>query len=68
VAVWSFTVKTIDPNLFTQLMRLPVGMRVDILEFLGATPIEDTQLRAMLDVAKKQLQNRPSRSRTTAAA
>jgi len=40
--------KAIHPNLFTQVMRLPENVRAEILEFLGATPVEDAQLRQML--------------------
>lgn len=40
--------KAIHPNLFTQVMRLPAHVRAEILEFLGATPVEDAQLRQML--------------------
>lgn len=41
--------KAIHPNLFNQVMRLPAGIRADLLEFLGATPVEDAQLRQMID-------------------
>ncbi|MCV2882397.1 hypothetical protein [Actibacterium sp. XHP0104] len=47
---------TIHPNLFAQLMRLPAGIRVDLLEFLGATPVEDAQLRQMLAEAISRTQ------------
>lgn len=30
-------------------MRLPDSARADILEFLGATPVADAQLAAMID-------------------
>ncbi len=40
---------TIDPGLFAKLMRLPDAMRIDLLEFLGATPVEEAQLSAMID-------------------
>jgi len=41
-------VHTIHPNHFNQLMRLPAGIRTDLLEFLGATPVADIQLERML--------------------
>lgn len=29
-------------------MRLPAGIRTDLLEFIGATPVADAQLERML--------------------
>lgn len=40
---------TINPGLFAKLMRLPDAVRIDLLEFLGATPVADAQLAAMID-------------------
>ena len=40
---------TINPGLFAKLMRLPDAVRIDLLEFLGATPVADAQLSAMID-------------------
>lgn len=40
--------KAIHPNLFTQVMRFPENVRADMLEFLGATPVEDAQLKQMI--------------------
>jgi hypothetical protein len=40
---------TINPGLFAKLMRLPDTARTDLLEFLGATPVADAQLSAMID-------------------
>ncbi len=40
--------KPIHPNLFAQVMRLPAGIRGDILEFLGATPVDDAQIRRII--------------------
>lgn len=41
--------RTIDPGLFARLMRLPEAARTDLLEFLGATPVADAQLSAVID-------------------
>lgn len=40
---------TIDPDLFAKLMSLPDGVRLDLLEFLGATPVGQEQLNSMID-------------------
>lgn len=39
----------IDPDLFAKLMSLPDGVRLDLLEFLGATPVGQEQLNSMID-------------------
>lgn len=54
-------VRTIDPNLFTRLMRLPDAARVDLLEFLGASPIADIQLSDLIEKISAQLEKEPSR-------
>lgn len=41
--------RTINPGLFARVMRLPDAARADLLEFLGATPIGDAQLSAVID-------------------
>jgi hypothetical protein len=41
-------VKAIHPNLFTQVMKFPDSVRADLLEFLGATPVGDAQLKLMI--------------------
>ena len=41
--------QTINPGLFARLMRLPDAARADILGFVGATPLGDAQLSAILD-------------------
>lgn len=43
----------IDPNLFTRLMLLPDAARSDLLEFIGATPVADAQLAAMIEGLSK---------------
>lgn len=53
--------RTIDPNLFTRLMRLPDAARVDLLEFLGASPIADIQLSDLIEKISAQLEKEPSR-------
>ena len=40
--------KAIHPSLFTQVMKFPDSVRADLLEFLGATPVEDAQLKQMI--------------------
>lgn len=40
--------KPIHPNLFTQVMKLPAGIRGDVLEFLGATQVEDAHIRRII--------------------
>ena len=54
--------RTINPGLFARLMKLPEQARTDILEFLGATPIADSQLCLMLDTlsTKFNVKSRPS--------
>ena len=43
----------IDPSLFTRLMRLPDAARCDLLEFIGATPVANTELSQMIDTLSK---------------
>lgn len=40
----------IDPHLFTRLMCLPPHRRMDLLEFIGATPLADLQLEALIEM------------------
>lgn len=47
--------RTINPGLFARLMRLPDAARNDLLEFLGATPIGDAQLSAVIDSVAERL-------------
>ncbi|SIO52747.1 hypothetical protein SAMN05444722_3117 [Rhodovulum sp. ES.010] len=49
--------RTIHPNLFTRLMRLPAAVRIDMLEFLGATPVADAQLERMLHDVDRLLED-----------
>lgn len=49
-------VAEIHPSLFTRVMQLPAGIRADMLEFLGATPVEDAQLEHMLNYINTMLQ------------
>ena len=53
--------RSIDPNLFTRLMRLPDAIRVDLLEFLGSSPIADIQLSDLIEKISAQIENEPSR-------
>ncbi|MGB8622669.1 MAG: hypothetical protein WCD16_07610 [Paracoccaceae bacterium] len=49
--------KDIHPNLFNQVMRLPAGVRTDILEFIGATPVGDAQLKQMIADVTQRLED-----------
>lgn len=53
--------RSIDPNLFTRLMGLPDAVRVDLLEFLGSSPIADIQLSDLIEKISAQIENEPSR-------
>ena len=52
--------RTIDPNLFTRLMRLPDAIRIDLLEFLGASPVADIQLSDLIERMSKQFEPEPA--------
>ena len=52
--------RTIDPNLFTSLMRLPDAIRIDLLEFLGASPVADIQLSDLIERMSKQFEPEPA--------
>ena len=56
--------RMIDPSLFTRLMRLPDAARVDLLEFVGATPVGDAQLAEMIErmAARIEGEMRPIRA------
>ena len=58
--------RTINPGLFARLMRLPDFARADLLEFLGATPLADAQLSAMIDDFAEKLTAERSGSRAGA--
>ena len=51
--------KAIHPNLFTQVMQFPDSVRADLLEFLGATPVEDAQLKQMIADVSARLNESP---------
>jgi len=57
-------VNTIDPDLFAKLMSLPDGVRLDLLEFLGATPVGEEQLNTMIDDIENSIEQR-RKARTT---
>jgi len=46
-------VNTIDPDLFARLMSLPDGDRMDLLEFLGATPVAQEQVGILIEKIEK---------------
>lgn len=39
----------IKPETFARLMRLPVGLRSDLLEFIGSTPVADIQVLQLIE-------------------
>ncbi|WP_213546096.1 hypothetical protein [Vannielia litorea] len=39
----------IKPETFAQLMRLPVTLRADLLEFIGSTPVADGQILSLIE-------------------
>ena len=45
---------TIDPMQFAKLMLLPDQARLDLLEFLGATPVADEQLDTLIGHVESQ--------------
>ena len=59
--------RTINPGLFARLMRLPEAARTDLLEFLGATPIGDAQLSAVIDRVTERLTREPTQFRVKAS-
>ena len=42
-------VNAMDSDLYARLMLLPGGARLDLLEFLGATPIEEAEIEKLID-------------------
>ena len=48
-------------------MRLPEAARTDLLEFLGATPIGDAQLSAVIDSVTERLTREPTQFRVKAS-
>ncbi|MEZ5771497.1 hypothetical protein LX70_02518 [Defluviimonas denitrificans] len=59
--------RTINPGLFARLMRLPEAARTDLLEFLGATPIGDAQLSAVIDSVTERLTRERAQFRAEAS-
>jgi hypothetical protein len=43
--------RTIAPDAFTRIMSLPQAARMDVLEFLGSTPLSQSQVDAIVDEA-----------------
>lgn len=46
---------SIAPDVFTKLMTLPDGVRLDLLEFLGATPVGEQQLNQLIHDIEKSI-------------
>jgi hypothetical protein len=55
-------VRAIHPSLFARLMQLPKGVRADVLEFMGATPVADAQLEHMLNYINTLLEKQARHS------
>lgn len=47
--------RSISPDLFAKLMRLPANDRFDLLEFIGATPMEDLDLDELIEQITTQV-------------
>lgn len=48
------TVRAIQPEHFARIMRLPQAERADLLDFLGATPVGDRQIDALIIQVRHQ--------------
>ena len=46
--------RPIDPDQFARIMSLPEGERVDLLEFLGATPVANAQIERLIVEVSRQ--------------
>lgn len=49
------SVRTIPPSEFTKIMSLPEAVRHDLLEFLGACPMERQQIPNVIHAARQEL-------------
>ncbi|MEX5730124.1 hypothetical protein Ga0609869_003477 [Rhodovulum iodosum] len=47
--------REIHPSLFTQVMGFPQSVRSEMLEFLGATPLDNAQLRLIIAEVARDL-------------
>jgi len=50
--------KAIDPDIFAKLMSLPDGMRMDLLEFLGATPVGEGQVAKIISEIERSIRQK----------
>lgn len=48
--------RCINPNLFARLMWLPDSVRVDLLEYVGSTPVADAHLERMIEFLSASLE------------
>lgn len=55
--------RTIDPDLFNKLMTLPDVARLDLLEFLGATPVGEEHLNRLIHNIERSVKEKHSRKR-----
>lgn len=39
----------IRPETFAKLMRLPISQRADLLEFIGSTPVADSEVINLIE-------------------
>jgi hypothetical protein len=46
--------RAIQPEHFARIMRLPQAERADLLEFLGATPVGERQIDALIIQVRHQ--------------
>jgi len=60
-------VRPIRPEQFARIMSLPQAARADLLEFLGATPVSDSQIDSLI-VEVRQQQKRAAIEAAKAAA
>lgn len=51
---------TIEPSVFARIMSLPLSLRLDLLEFLGSTPMSPSGIeRAIRILAREDMQRIP---------
>jgi len=48
----------LEPDLFAKLMSLPDGTRMDLFEFLGASPVGKRQLSQMINELEESFQEK----------
>lgn len=43
------SLQQIRPETFAKLMRLPISQRADLLEFIGSTPVADSEVINLIE-------------------